>query len=146
MKHACRHLIVWLALGLLLGIATAHAASVSLAQLTDALQWRSVGPYMGGRVTTVAGVPGEPNHFYAGYAGGGVWETTDYGDHWKNLTDKYFSSMTSGTVGAMAVAPSNPKIIYVGTGDSAPRNTVLTGHGMYKSADGGKTWQDIGLD
>lgn len=145
MKQARRHLIVWFALGLLLGISTAHAVSVSPVQFTDALQWRSVGPYMGGRVTAVAGVPNEPNHFYAGYAGSGVWETTDYGSHWDNLTDKYFSHMTSGTVGAMAVAPSNPKIIYVGTGDSAPRNTVLTGHGMYKSADGGKTWQYIGL-
>ena len=145
MKHARRFLIVWLVWGLLLGISAAHAAAVSPAQLTDALHWRSVGPYMGGRVTTVAGVPGEPNRFYAGYAGSGVWETTDYGGHWKNLTDKYFSHETSGTVGAMVVAPSNPKIIYAGTGDSAPRNTVLTGHGMYKSADGGKTWQYIGL-
>ncbi|HLI19403.1 MAG TPA: hypothetical protein VKV22_14190, partial [Rhodanobacteraceae bacterium] len=114
-------------------------------KLTSALHWRSVGPYSGGRVTSVAGVPGQPNRYYAGYAGSGVWETDDYGQHWKNLTDKYFKPDTSGTVGAIAVAQSNPKIIYAGTGDSAPRNTVLTGHGVYKSTDAGKTWKYVGL-
>lgn len=145
MNRAHRYWIVWVALGLLLALHGANAASVPPAQLTSALHWRSLGPYMGGRVTTVAGVPGEPDRFYAGYAGSGVWETTDYGANWKNISDKFFSAATSGTVGAMAVAPSNPKIIYVGTGDSAPRNTVLTGHGVYKSEDAGKTWKYIGL-
>ena len=77
-----------------------------------------------------------------GTAGGGVWETEDYGQNWKNISDKDFKN---SSIGAMAIAPSNPKIIYVGTGDSAPRNTVLTGDGMYKSTDGGKTWAYIGL-
>ncbi|MGH8399212.1 MAG: WD40/YVTN/BNR-like repeat-containing protein, partial [Gammaproteobacteria bacterium] len=121
------------------------AAAASPAQLINALQWRSVGPYTGGRATSLTGVASEPNVLYMGTAGGGVWETTDYGHNWKNITDKYFRPATSGSVGALAIAPSNPQIIYAGTGDSAPRNTVTVGHGMYKSSDGGKTWSYIGL-
>jgi photosystem II stability/assembly factor-like uncharacterized protein len=121
---------------------TAFAAPMPPDQLTSALRWRSVGPYTGGRVTTVAGIADQPNVFYMGTAGGGVWETEDYGHSWKNISDKDFKS---NNIGAMAIAPSNPQIIYVGTGDSAPRNTVLTGEGMYKSTDGGKTWTFIGL-
>ena len=120
----------------------AVGASLPLTQLTSALHWRSVGPYTGGRVTTVAGIAAEPYVFYMGTAGGGVWKSTDYGYRWKNISDQDFKS---NNIGAMAVAPSDPKIIYVGTGDSAPRNTVLTGAGMYRSADGGKTWKFIGL-
>ena len=126
-----------------LGIPVARAARATAAQLTSALHWRNVGPFYGGRVTSVAGVGSEPYHFYAAYAGGGVWETTDYGVHWKPISDKHF---TTGNIGAIAVAPSNPKVIYAGTGDPAIRNTFLTGNGMYKSADGGKTWSHIGLE
>ena len=111
-------------------------------QLTSALRWRSVGPYTGGRVTTVAGIAAEPNVFYMGTAGGGVWKTDDYGNSWTSISDKDFKN---GNIGAMAVAPSDPSTIYVGTGDSAPRNTVLTGEGMYKSTDSGKTWTYVGL-
>ncbi|MHB8527496.1 MAG: WD40/YVTN/BNR-like repeat-containing protein [Candidatus Acidiferrales bacterium] len=127
---------------LLLALSAVFAAPVSPGQLTSALRWRSVGPYTGGRVTTVAGIAAEPNVFYMGTAGGGVWESDDYGHSWKNISDKDFKS---NNIGAMAIAPSNPQIIYVGTGDSAPRNTVLTGEGMYKSTDGGKTWTHMGL-
>lgn len=131
-----------LACGLCLILPAALAAQAPATQLTAALHWRSVGPSTGGRVTTVAGVTSQPNLFYQGTAGGGVWETTNYGYTWENISDKYFKT---GAIGAMAVAPSNPKIIYVGTGDSAPRNTELTGNGMYKSMDGGKSWKFIGL-
>jgi photosystem II stability/assembly factor-like uncharacterized protein len=127
---------------LCLGLPGAHASQVPTGALTGALHWRSVGPYTGGRVTTVAGIAGQPNVFYMGTAGGGVWESEDYGHGWKNISDK---ELKSGNIGAMAVAPSNPKVIYVGTGDSAPRNTVLTGGGMYKSTDGGGKWSYIGL-
>ncbi len=125
-----------------LALPAAFAAPVPTGQLTSALHWRSVGPYTGGRVTAVAGIAAEPNVFYMGTAGGGVWKSDDYGHSWKNISDKDFKT---NNIGAMAIAPSNPKIIYVGTGDSAPRNTVLTGEGMYKSTDGGKTWTYIGL-
>ncbi|HEX7326607.1 MAG TPA: hypothetical protein VF292_14855 [Rhodanobacteraceae bacterium] len=130
------------AAGLALAQPAASAADLSAAQLTGALHWRSVGPYTGGRVTSVAGFAGQPNRFLAAYADGGIWETDDYGIHWKNISDK---GIDTGVIGAIAVAPSNPKIIYAGTGDPAVRNTFLTGDGMYKSTDGGKTWQHIGL-
>jgi photosystem II stability/assembly factor-like uncharacterized protein len=120
----------------------AFAASVPLAELTQALHWRSLGPYRGGIVETVAGVASEPNRYYMGAGGGGVWETKDYGNSWKNISDPYFEN---DNIGAIAVAPSNPRIIYVGTGNPAFRNTFLTGDGMYKSTDGGKTWIRIGL-
>jgi photosystem II stability/assembly factor-like uncharacterized protein len=131
------------AAGLSLVLLTAAAASVPVTDLTGALHWRSVGPYLGGRVTSLAGVPDQPSLFYMATAGGGVWKTKDYGHNWENISDKYFKS---GSVGAIAIAPSNPKIIYAGTGDSAIRNTFLTGDGMYKSMDAGKTWTHIGLE
>ncbi|HXR98291.1 MAG TPA: hypothetical protein VN709_10670 [Terriglobales bacterium] len=117
-------------------------AQTPAGSLTSALHWRNVGPFTGGRVTTLAGIGAEPNVFFMGTAGGGVWETTDYGNTWRSITDKY---LKVGSIGAMAIAPSDPKIMYVGTGDSDPRNTVTTGEGMYKSSDGGKTWQFVGL-
>jgi photosystem II stability/assembly factor-like uncharacterized protein len=125
-----------------LASSAAFAAPLPMGQLTSALKWRSVGPFTGGRVTAVAGIAAKPNVFYMGTAGGGVWKTEDYGHSWKNISDKDFKS---NNIGALAIAPSNPKVIYVGTGDSAPRNTVMTGEGMYKSTDGGKKWSFIGL-
>ena len=149
MRAMQRTLGFWLTLMLVLGTgvmlrpSVAIAATVPTSQVTNALKWRSVGPYYGGRVTSVAGVANEPYHFYAAYAGGGVWETTDQGVHWKPISDKHF---TNNNVGALAVAPSNAKIMYAGTGDPAIRNTFLTGDGMYKSTDAGKTWSHIGLE
>lgn len=117
-------------------------APVTANDLTSALHWRSVGPFTGGRVTAVAGIPDQPNTFYMGTAGGGVWETNDYGTTWRNISDR---DIKTGAIGAVAVAPSDSQVIYVGTGDSAPRNTVLTGAGMYKSTDGGRSWSFLGL-
>ena len=133
---------VFLLAGLPLALAATLRVPAPPANIDTALHWRSVGPFTGGRVTTVAGIADQPNVFYMGTAGGGVWETDDYGATWQSISDK---DIKTGAIGAIAIAPSNPKIIYVGTGDSAPRNTVLTGDGMYKSTDGGKTWAFIGL-
>ncbi|MGH8321191.1 MAG: VPS10 domain-containing protein, partial [Gammaproteobacteria bacterium] len=120
----------------------ASAAAVPPAQLLSALQWRSIGPYVGGRVIAVTGVAQQPNLYYMGATGGGVWKSANYGATWQNISDGQFDN---ANIGAIAVAPSNPKIIYVGTGESDIRNTLLTGDGMYKSTDAGKTWSHIGL-
>ena len=143
MFRSHRVLMAFSGVALFLVSLTAAAATVPATELTSALRWRSVGPYLGGRVTSLAGVPDEPSLFYMATAGGGVWETKDYGHNWQNISDKYFQT---GSVGAIAIAPSNPKIIYAGTGDPAIRNTFLTGDGMYKSTDAGKTWSRIGLE
>ena len=128
---------------LVLAAPLAFAAAVPPAQLTHALQWRSLGPYRGGIVEAVAGVASKPNRYYMGAGGGGVWETNDYGNDWRNISDKYFKN---NNIGAIAVAPSDPDVIYAGTGTPEFRNTFLTGDGMYKSTDAGKTWSHIGLD
>jgi photosystem II stability/assembly factor-like uncharacterized protein len=100
-----------------------------------AMRWRLIGPFRAGRVTAVAGVPGDPNVYYMGTPGGGVWKTTDGGDVWKPIFDQEHVA----SIGALALAPSNPDIIYVGTGEQTP------GNGVYKSTDGGASWTNIGL-
>jgi photosystem II stability/assembly factor-like uncharacterized protein len=112
--------------------------------LMSKLKWRSVGPYIGGRVVTVTGVPGNNNLFYAGAVGGGVWKSADEGVEWENITDGKLPGPSS-SIGAVAVAPSDPKILYVGTGEADIRNDVIPGDGVYKSTDAGKTWQYVGL-
>lgn len=119
------------------------AQSVAAQALMSKLKWRSVGPYIGGRVIAVAGVPGTDNVFYAGAVGGGVWRSTDYGLIWKNISGKLPG--TSASVGAIAVAPSEPSVIYVGTGEDDIRNDMIPGDGIYKSSDAGKTWEYAGL-
>ena len=106
------------------------------------LEYRSVGPHRGGRVTAVTGVPGDMFTFYMGATGGGVWKTSDAGLSWDNISDGYFKT---GSIGAISVAPSDDQVIYVGTGSSDPRGNVSPGVGMYKSLDGGDSWSHIGL-
>lgn len=112
-------------------------------ELLKAREWRFVGPFRGGRVTTVAGVPDNPQLYYMGATGGGVWKTENAGISWDNISDEFFGV---GSIGAIAVAPSDPNVLYVGTGE-APIRGVTTSHGdgMYKSTDAGQTWNHIGL-
>ncbi len=108
----------------------------------DQLEYREVGPMRGGRVTTVTGVRAQPNVFYMGASGGGVWKSEDYGMSWKNVSDGYFASPS---IGAIRVAESDPNVIYVGTGSDGLRSNVIAGKGVYKSIDGGQSWQHTGL-
>jgi photosystem II stability/assembly factor-like uncharacterized protein len=108
-----------------------------------ALSWRNVGPWRGGRSVAVAGLPSNPMTYFAGYTGGGLWRTDDAGISWRNISDGHF---TSGSIGAIAVAPSDENVIYVGSGEHAIRGQSSTyGDGMYKSTDQGRTWSKIGL-
>jgi photosystem II stability/assembly factor-like uncharacterized protein len=108
----------------------------------QALRWRSIGPYRGGRVTTVAGVPGQPLIYYMGATGGGVWKTEDGGISWVPVTDGF---VKTGSVGAIAVAPSDPNVVYVGMGEADVRSNFSHGDGVYKSTDAGRTWKHTGL-
>lgn len=110
-------------------------------QLFDALKFRSIGPFRGGRSAAVTGVRGEPMLYYMGACGGGVWKTDDAGSTWENISDGFFG----GSIGAVAVAPSNPNIMYVGGGEVTVRGNVSHGSGMWKSYDAGKSWKQIGL-
>ncbi len=105
------------------------------------MKWRMIGPFRAGRTVGATGVPGQPNVFYIGVNNGGVWKTNDYGHTWKPI----FDDQPTGSIGALAVAPSNPEIIYVGSGEGLQRPDLSTGDGMYKSTDGGKTWRHMGL-
>src|SRR5437764_1260776 len=108
-----------------------------------ALRWRSAGPPRGGRSLAVAGSVARPNEYYMGATGGGLWKTTDGGTTWRPVTDG--SPVTSSSVGAVAVAASNPDIVYIGTGEADIRGNIIQGDGAYKSIDAGKTWTKVGL-
>jgi photosystem II stability/assembly factor-like uncharacterized protein len=105
------------------------------------LRWRMIGPFRGGRTVGATGIPDQPNVFYIGVNNGGVWKTDDYGRTWTPI----FDDQPTGSIGALAVAPSNPDIVYVGSGEGLQRPDLSTGDGIYKSIDAGKTWQHLGL-
>ncbi|MEK9781626.1 MAG: glycosyl hydrolase, partial [Flavobacteriales bacterium] len=145
MKH-----LALIALVLLVGLpqeATAQRRSKRKApptinsDLYSSLQYREIGPFRGGRSAAVTGVPGKPKLFYFGAAGGGVWKTEDGGITYTNISDGYFG----GSIGAIAVAPSDSNVIYVGGGEVTVRGNVSSGYGMWKSVDAGKTWTPAGL-
>src|SRR2546423_11667206 len=121
--------LIWIA-----AAATAFAQQYD-PQLFSAMKWRLVGPHRAGRVTAVAGIPGNAAIYYFGTPGGGLWKTADGGRVWKPI----FDDVHVASIGSVAVAPSNPNIVYVGTGEQ------LIGHGVYKSSDAGKTWTNVGL-
>ncbi|HEV2298655.1 MAG TPA: hypothetical protein VGR72_09090 [Candidatus Acidoferrales bacterium] len=109
--------------------------------LFSGMHWRLIGPFRGGRALAVTGVPGQPNTFYFGAVGGGVWKTTNAGRTWNPV----FDAEPIASIGAIAVAPSDPNVVYVGTGEADMRSNISYGDGMYKSTDAGKTWKKIGL-
>jgi photosystem II stability/assembly factor-like uncharacterized protein len=122
----------------------AVGVAIPTQKLMSKLAWRNIGPFIGGRVVAVAGVPSNPNIFYYGGVQGGIWRSTDYGNEWTNISDGKIP-LTAQTIGALAVAPSNPKIIYAGSGERDIRSDVDTGDGIYKTVDAGKTWHYTGL-
>ncbi len=122
------------------------AVSISFSQpysqsLFDAAQWRMIGPHRGGRTVGAVGVPSQPNVFYIGVNNGGVWKTTDYGRTWVPI----FDDQPTGSIGDIAVSPSNPEVIYVGSGEGLQRPDLSVGNGMYRSSNGGKSWTHLGL-
>lgn len=126
----------------LLSVTTAKGQQISpLEKYYNSLEWRSIGPYRGGRSCAVTGVPGKPNLFYFGATGGGVWKTLDGGRSWENISDGFFG----GSVGAIAVAQSDHNVIYVGGGEKTVRGNVSYGYGVWKSEDAGRTWKSMGL-
>jgi photosystem II stability/assembly factor-like uncharacterized protein len=141
-----RILVAALGMLFLVGSNTVNAspATSTPQKLMSKLQWRSIGPFIGGRVVAVTGVPGQPDLFYFGGVEGGVWRSTNYGVSWENITDGKIPG-TATSIGAIAVAPSNPKIIYFGTGESDIRGDFDTGVGIFKSTDAGETWKYAGL-
>jgi photosystem II stability/assembly factor-like uncharacterized protein len=134
----CRRAAV--SLSLCLAFSGVGALKVA-AQSTLDMHWRMIGPFRGGRTRAAVGVPGESNVFYVGQVDGGVWKSTDYGRTWEPI----FDGQPSQSIGAIAVAPSNASIVYVGSGEGLQRPDLSVGDGIYRSADAGKTWVHLGL-
>ncbi len=146
MKHLAKHrlgLLFFLIFSIPVLAQTVDNTAAGKSELFQAFKYRNVGPTRGGRVTTVEGVASIPGTYYMGSSGGGVWKTKDYGITWKNISDGYFSTPS---IGAIRVVPSNPEIVYVGTGSDGLRSNVITGKGVYKSKDSGKSWKHTGLE
>jgi photosystem II stability/assembly factor-like uncharacterized protein len=129
------------ALAFFVGLTNLASAQQVDPKLYGELRWRLIGPFRGGRTVPAIGVPGNPNVFYIGVNNGGVWKTTDAGRTWQSL----FDDQPTQSVGALAIAPSNPNIIYVGSGEGLRRPDLSVGDGIYKSTDAGRTWQHLGL-
>ncbi|MDP6339027.1 MAG: hypothetical protein QF842_01715 [Candidatus Marinimicrobia bacterium] len=128
---------------LVVGMAGSLFAEEASDSFYQAFQYRNIGPTRGGRVTAVEGVVKSPGTFYMGATGGGVWKTTDFGITWENISDQFFETPS---IGAISVSQRNPNVIYVGTGSDGIRSNVINGNGVYKSTDGGKSWDHMGLD
>ena len=133
-----RGALKWLLAATLLSIAGAQTFGP---QLYNGLRWRMIGPFRGGRTVAASGVPGQPNLFYIAANNGGIWKSNDYGRVWRPI----FDEQPTGSIGALAVAPSDPQIIYAGSGEGLQRPDLSVGDGMYKSTDGGHTWRHLGL-
>jgi len=122
----------------------APVAAASVDSVFKSVKWRSIGPFRGGRSVAATGVVGDDKTYYMGTTGGGLWKTDNMGISWRNISDGFFKT---GTIGAIAVAESDPNVVYVGTGEHAIRGVMThSGDGVYKSTDAGKTWKRIGLD
>jgi hypothetical protein len=141
-RLACR--VVTCAFLLLISLLFALSASAQSVppELINGLKWRLIGPFRGGRAVAAAGVPGDSTTFYFGSVNGGIWKTTDAGVVWKPI----FDGQPVASIGALAVAPSDPKTIYAGTGESDIREDLSSGNGVYKSSDAGTTWHHMGLE
>src|SRR5215472_878469 len=126
---------------LLIGIAALACAATYPPTLFQEMRWRPIGPMRGGRTKSAAGVASQPNVFYIGVCNGGVWKTDDYGRTWQPI----FDDQPTGSIGAIAVAPSDPNVIYVGSGEGLHRPDLSVGDGIYRSNDAGKTWTHLGL-
>jgi photosystem II stability/assembly factor-like uncharacterized protein len=138
-----RRLLLWAGVSLVLTPLALVAQSPAIDTIQyRALRWRLIGPFRGGRSTAVAGHADQSLTYYLGTTGGGVFKTTDGGITWNPITD---STRMAGSIGAIAVAPSDPNVVYVGTGESPPRGNVSPGNGVYRSTDGGRTWRSAGL-
>src|SRR5882672_2264109 len=123
-------------------IPRARAQEKYPSNLYSGLRWRNIGPFRAGRVNAVTGVVGQPSVYYFGSVGGGVWKSMNSGRTWNPV----FDSESVGSIGGIGVAPSNPNVVYVGTGEADLRDSISFGNGMYKSTDAGKTWKHAGLD
>jgi len=141
MRRVVATSLILLSAALAVSARQAPPPSIDISLLGTSMQWRNIGPTRGGRTKAAAGIPAQPNVFLIGAVNGGVWKTTDYGRTWKPI----FDGQPTGSIGAIAIAPSDPNVIYVGSGEGLHRPDLSTGMGMFKSTDGGKTWTHLGL-